>query len=167
MMPNKTGLEMAKEIKQNDPNSNIIILSAHSEVDKLLSAIDVGVIKYFIKPFDPDELLEYIISLEGSIANQLINLKDGFVFNKSSRSLYKDSQYVKLSKNEVLFLELFIKDYEAGNLIVSYDKIKSSIWGEDVSDERLRTFIRRFRDKTSKELLDNRKGQGYQIAIIS
>jgi len=167
MMPNKTGLEMAKEIKENDPNSNIIILSAHSEVDKLLTAIDVGVIKYFIKPFDPDELLEYIISLEGSIANQLINLKDDFIFNKSSRSLYKDSKYVKLSKNEVLFLELLVKKYEDEKLIVSYEDIKSSLWDENVSDERLRTFIRRFRDKTSKNLLVNLKGQGYQIAVIS
>ncbi len=167
MMPNKTGLEMAKEIKENDPNSNIIILSAHSEVDKLLTAIDVGVIKYFIKPFDPDELLEYIISLEGSIARPLVTLKDNFVFNKSSRSLYKDSKYVKLSKNEVLFLELLIKNYEDEKLIVSYEDIKSSLWDATASDERLRTFIRRFRDKTSKNLLVNLKGQGYKIAVIS
>ena len=167
MMPNKTGLEMAKEIKENNPDSNIIILSAHSEVDKLLTAIDVGVIKYFIKPFDPDELLEYIISLEGSIVNQLITLKDGFVFNKSSRSLYKDSKYVKLSKNEVLFLELLIKNYEDEKLIVPYKDIKSSLWEGSASDERLRTFIRRFRDKTSKDLLVNLKGQGYKIVVIS
>jgi len=46
MMPNKTGLEMAKEIKVINPNSKIIILSAFSDVEKLLSAIDIGVVKY-------------------------------------------------------------------------------------------------------------------------
>jgi len=167
MMPNKTGLEMAKEIKDIDSNANIIILSAFSEVDKLLTAIDVGVIKYFIKPFDPDELLEYIISLEENIAKKQITLKDGFMFNKSTKSLYKGTKYVKLSKKETLFLELLIKDYEDGNLIVSYENIKNNLWDETVSDERLRTFIRRFRDKTSKELLENLKGQGYKISIIS
>lgn len=167
MMPNKTGLDMAKEIKEIDQNANIIILSAHSEVEKLLTAIDVGVIKYFIKPFDPDELLDYIISIEDSIAKKLVNLKDGFVFNKGTKSLYKDTRYIKLSKKEVLFLDLLINSYEEGNLIVSYDKIKTNIWDEEASDERLRTFIRRFRDKTSKDLLDNLKGEGYQIIIVS
>lgn len=167
MMPNKTGLDMAKEIKEIDQNANIIILSAHSEVEKLLTAIDVGVIKYFIKPFDPDELLDYIISIEDSIAKKLVNLKDGFVFNKGTKSLYKDTRYIKLSKKEVLFLDLLISSYEEGNLIVSYDKIKTNIWDEEASDERLRTFIRRFRDKTSKDLLDNLKGEGYQIIIVS
>ena len=167
MMPHKTGLEMAKEIKKIDSNANIIILSAFSEVDKLLTAIDIGVIKYFIKPFDPDELLEYIISLEKNIDKKQVLLKGGFIFNKSTRSLYKDSKYIKLSKKEVLFLELLIKNYEDGVLIVSYDDIKDNLWDEVVSAERLRTFIRRFRYKTSKELLENLKGQGYKIAVIS
>ena len=60
MMPNLTGLEMAKEIRKVDENIPIIILSAFSESDKFLDAIDIGVVKYFIKPFDPDELLDYI-----------------------------------------------------------------------------------------------------------
>ena len=44
--------------------------------------------------------------------------------------------------------------------------IKNALWeGEEVSDERLRTFIKRFRIKTSKRLVQNVKGQGYQIAL--
>ena len=43
MMPNMTGLEMAKEIKNIDKSVPIIILSAFSEADKFLGAIDVGV----------------------------------------------------------------------------------------------------------------------------
>ena len=167
MMPNKTGLDMAKEIKSIDSNANIIILSAFSEVDKLLTAIDVGVMKYFIKPFDIDELLNYIISLEGSVANKIITLQDNFSFNKATRSLYKDLKFVKLTKKELLFLELFIKKYEDGFCLIKSYEIKKHLWDDEVSDERLRTFIRRFRDKTSKTLLQNLKGEGYQIAIIS
>ncbi|WP_457748969.1 response regulator transcription factor [Sulfurimonas sp.] len=160
MMPNKTGLEMAQEIKQNDPNSNIIILSAFSEVDKLLSAIDIGVIKYFIKPFDPDEVLAYILSLEKSIGNKRIELQGGFVFNTTTKSLYKNSKYIALSKKELLVLETLLE-----NSFLKYEEIKKIIWKEEVSDERLRTFIKRFREKTSKELLINVKAQGYQIAL--
>jgi len=164
MMPNKTGLEMAKEIKIINPNSKIIILSAFSEVEKLLSAIDTGVIKYFIKPFDPDELLTYILSLDEVIGNKLINLQDGFVFNKTTKSFYKDKKYIALSKKEIVFLEILLKNYEDTKTIVRYEDIKKLLWNEQVSDERLRTFIRRFREKTSKELIVNVKMQGYQIA---
>lgn len=165
MMPNKTGLEMAKEIKTINPNSKIIILSAFSDVEKLLSAIDIGVVKYFIKPFDPDEVLEYILSLEAVIGNKLMNLQDGFIFNKTTKSLYKNNRYIALSKKEVLFLEALLKNYENDKTILEYEDIKKMIWNETVSDERLRTFIRRLREKTSKELFINIKGRGYQIAL--
>ncbi len=165
MMPNKTGLEMAKEIKSINPNSKIIILSAFSDVEKLLSAIDIGVVKYFIKPFDPDEVLTYILSLETVMENKLINLQDGFIFNKTTKSLYKNNRYITLSKKEVLFLEALLKNYENEKTILEYEDIKKMIWNEMVSDERLRTFIRRLREKTSKELLINVKGRGYQIAL--
>ena len=165
MMPKKTGLEMAQEIKIIDKNIPIIILSAFSETDKLLNAIDVGIVKYFIKPFDPDELLEYIKSLENSFNQRTIVFKDNFKYNRTKKALYKQYKYIKLSKREKDFLELLIYEYENNNYVVDSTTIKKEIWGEVVSDDRLRTFIRRFREKTSKELVENIKGEGYKITI--
>ena len=165
MMPNKTGLKMAKEIKAINPESKIIILSAFSDVEKLLSAIDIGVVKYFIKPFDPDEVLEYILSLEAIIEEKTIPLNDGFIFNKTTKSLYKNNRYIALSKKEVLFLAALVKNYEKERTVLEYEEIKKMIWNEVVSNERLRTFIKRLREKTSKELLVNVKEQGYQIVL--
>ncbi|MEA1892840.1 MAG: response regulator transcription factor [Campylobacterota bacterium] len=158
MMPKMTGLEMAKEIKRLDATMPIVILSAFSEADKFLGAIDVGVVKYFIKPFDPDELLEYIDSLEELIGFKEIKLTCGFTFNKMKKSLYKDARFVKLSKREVQLIELLVSKN-----IVDDKMIKITLWDEEVSDERLRTFIRRFRDKTSKGLVENVKGEGYLL----
>jgi len=159
MMPNMTGLDMAKEIKILDKSVPVIILSAFSETDKFLDAIDIGVIKYIIKPFDPDELLEYIESLQEIIEDKLIELSDGFAFNKAKKSLYKNGRYVSLTKKEIRFFELLVQNH-----IVEYEIIKNDLWeGEDVSDERLRTFIRRLRAKTSKDLIKNIKSQGYLV----
>ena len=162
-MPKMSGLEMAKEIKTVDSSVPIIILSAFSETEKLLNAIDVGVVKYFIKPFDPDELLEYIASLEEHFGAREIQLRDAYVYNKAKKTLYKKSRYIALSKKERLFLELLLAYYEKEVYVVSDVAIKKYLWDEDVSDERLRTFIRRFRAKTSKELIKNIKAEGYQI----
>jgi DNA-binding response OmpR family regulator len=44
--------------------------------------------------------------------------------------------------------------------------MKLKLWDDDdITDERVRTFIKRFRQKTSKTLINNIKGQGYQIII--
>ena len=165
MMPNLTGLEMAKEIRTIDEKIPIIILSAFSESDKFLDAIDIGVVKYFIKPFDPDELLDYIESIGEKIGSRLIKLRGGFSFNLTTKSLYKNSRYVALSKNESKFMQLLLENHEEDNCVVSAEVIKKSLWeDEEVSSERLRTFLRRIRGKTSKDLVLNLKGQGYQIA---
>jgi DNA-binding response OmpR family regulator len=161
MMPNMTGLEMAKEIKNIDKSVPIIILSAFSEADKFLGAIDVGVVKYFIKPFDPDELLGYIESLEEIIHSKIVKLSGTFTFNRTKKTLYKDGRYLSLTKKEIQFFDLLLqKD------IVEYSIIKKTLWvDEDVSDERLRTFIKRLRAKTAKDLIQNIKSQGYAISI--
>jgi DNA-binding response OmpR family regulator len=163
MMPIMSGLEMAKEIKKIDANTPIIILSAYSETEKFLDAIDVGVVKYFIKPFDLDELLEYILSLESMLESKLIALEEGFAFNRVTTSLYKDSKFVALTKKEKLFMQLLLKNRE----MVDDAIIKETLWeDEEVSDERVRTFIKRLRVKTSKNLIKNITGQGYAIGVI-
>lgn len=163
-MPRMSGLEMAKELKSINPNIPVIILSAFSEREKLFNAIDVGVAKYFLKPYDPDEILEYISSIADELGSKIVELCDGFSFNKTSHALYRDSRFVALSKNENKFITLLV---ENENKILDDETIKIAIWGEDVSDERLRTFLRRLRAKTSKTLIINVKGLGYKLRFFS
>ena len=166
-MPKLSGLEMAQKIKTLNTNVPIIILSAFSDTDKFLNAIDVGVVKYFIKPFDPDELLEYISLISENLESKLIELEDEFSFNLTTKSLYKNARFVSLTKKENVFMQLLLKNID-GIKNVSDETIKNELWkNEEVSDERLRTFIRRLRAKTSKKLILNFKGEGYQIATSS
>ncbi|MDP2893463.1 MAG: response regulator transcription factor [Sulfurimonas sp.] len=162
MMPRMSGLEMAQELRKINPDIHIIILSAFSEKEKLLGAIDIGINKYFLKPFDTDELLDYIQSITPKLSDRLIKLDDGFVFNKSTNSLYKKDRFVPLTKNEMKFLSLLLDNQES---VIDDTLIKKNLWEEDVSDERVRTFIRRLRAKTSKKLIKNVKGVGYQLAF--
>ena len=163
MMPRMSGLDMAKELKLIDSSIPIIILSAFSEKEKLFSAIDIGITKYFLKPFDTDELLDYIKTISSKLTDKVIKLSEGFIFNKTTNSLYKNDRYVALSKNEIKFLSLLLNE---SNGVVSDILIKENLWSEeDISDERVRTFIRRFRAKTSKKLVQNVKGVGYQLSF--
>ncbi len=164
MMPNLDGLEMTLKIKEKDSNVPIIVLSAFGDQEKLLKAIDVGINKYFIKPFDPDELLEYIVSISGKLKNDLIILEDDFKFNKETNNLYKDDKYIALTKRESILLQLLIKNPKD---MITNDLINKELWNDgSSSEERLRTFIKRFRVKTSKKLINNIKGQGYQLVLV-
>lgn len=161
MMPDLTGLEMAYKIKKINPDIPIVILSAYSDKDKFLNAIDIGVVKYFIKPFDPDELLEYINTIDFGFDKKRISLIDGLEFNKNSTTLYKNNKHIPLSKRESQFLFLLLQNNQD---IIDTQTIQEKLWeNQEVSDERLRTFIKRLRLKTSKNLIQNIKGQGYQI----
>ena len=164
MMPFCDGLEMTLKIKELDESTPIIILSAHSDKDKLLKAIDLGINKYFIKPFDPDELIEYISKIAPKLQKEKqVLLKEGFIFDNNSLSLYKNNISIELTKREKEFFYLMIKN--KNNLVLS-QTIKNKLWDEDVNAEVLRTFIKRVRIKTSKDLIENISGQGYLVSIL-
>jgi len=160
MMPDLTGLEMAQELKKINPDVQIIILSAFSQTEKLLSAIDIGVAKYFIKPFDPDDLLAYIVSINKKLQNDIVVLSDKLKFNKKTKSLYKNDTYISLTKREKTFLQLLLPL----NTLVTNKTIAKELWqDQSVNEEKIRTFIKRFRLKLTQNLLQNIKGQGYKL----
>ncbi|MCG3674409.1 response regulator transcription factor [Aliarcobacter butzleri] len=162
-MPNLDGLEMCQKIRE-ESNIPIVILSAYSQKEKLLKAIDLGINKYFIKPFDIEEFLEYLKNLSKNIKKiKTYKLKDNFVFDNNSVCLYKDEILINLTKREREFLNILIKNK---NSLVKKEDIKTLLWNEDVSDERLRTFIKRLRLKTSKDLVENVSSQGYLVSVF-
>lgn len=162
MMPNLDGLEMTKEIKKIDDKTPIVVLSAFSDKDKLLKAIDVGITKYFIKPFDPEEVLEYLIFLANKMdKNRIVCLNEFFSFDVNTNNLFENEALVNITKREKKFISLLLKNK---NIITSVEAIKTELWEDsEVSDERLRTFVKRLRAKTDKELIKNISGQGYVI----
>ncbi len=165
MMPLCDGLEMTQKIKEFDEVTPIIILSAHSDKEKLLKAIDTGINKYFIKPFDPEDLITYIKKIAPKLNKQKkVLLKENFTFDNNTMTLYEKGKIVNITKREKDFLYLLIKHQ---NILVSTEEIKSTLWKEEVSDERLRTFIKRLRLKMSKDIIENVLGQGYLISPLN
>ena len=164
MMPFCDGLEMTLKIKELDESIPIIVLSAHSDKEKLLKAIDLGINKYFIKPFDPEELLEHINKLALKLNKQKQSkLKEDFIFDNNSLSLYKNNSLISLTKREKELFYLLIKHK---NQLVTTKDLKENLWNDEVNDEALRTFIKRVRIKTSKDLIENVSGQGYLISVL-
>lgn len=53
-LPDSDGLTVLKHIKENDPDTLVIMLTAHSTVDNAVEAMKHGAYRYANKPFDAD-----------------------------------------------------------------------------------------------------------------
>jgi two-component system chemotaxis response regulator CheY len=57
-MPGKTGLEVVQEIRAQDANVPIIMVTTEAEKGRVMQAIQAGVSDYLVKPFTADTLRE-------------------------------------------------------------------------------------------------------------
>ncbi len=163
LMPVMNGLEMSKIIKDISKNTPIILLTAFSEKEKLLTAIDIGIDKYLIKPIDVDELLKTIkeIASKKLSIDDVVNLINDYQFNRTKHILYKNNQKIELTKKELRFISVLVDGIGS---FVPHDEIKAKVWSnKNVNDAAVRTFIKRFRAKTDYNFIKNISGLGYQI----
>ncbi len=163
LMPIRDGLEMAKDIKQISRETPIIVLSAFSEKERLLKAIDVGIDKYLIKPIDPDELMLTVnyIADELLSLDKIVELGSGYQFDKNRKVLVKAGETIALTRKELLFISILVRNL---GVFVLHEEIKKYVWtNKNVSDAAIRTFIKRVREKTGKEFIKNVPGLGYKI----
>jgi DNA-binding response OmpR family regulator len=164
LMPKLNGLELLKKLREENEKLPIILLSAYSDTSKLLQAIDNGVSKYFIKPLDPDELLEYLVTLIPKLETiHIVELGNNFSYNKAKKQLLNNKSIISLTKRELDFILLLLEqdEYLADNQL-----IKKALWKEEnIPNERVRTFIRRLRNKTSKEFIINNSSLGYSLSL--
>jgi len=163
-MPIMDGMSLAKEIKKISKCVPVILLTAHSQKERLFLAIDIGVNKYLVKPFTPDKLLDEIcrVAKEYLQKDKILRLNDNLYFDQIRRELLsRDKKAISLTKKELEFLELLIKNR---NRVVTTKEISNIIWKDEAFTEAaLRALVKRVRQKTSKELIKNFPGIGYKL----
>ncbi|MEN0111677.1 MAG: response regulator, partial [Planctomycetota bacterium] len=57
-MPRKSGLDVIKEVRKQDTDVTIIMVTTEAEKARVLEAIQAGVSDYLVKPFTADTLRE-------------------------------------------------------------------------------------------------------------
>lgn len=60
VMPTKNGLEAIKEIKQENPQARILVLSSFDNDENVFAAIKAGALGYLLKDSSPQQLLQAI-----------------------------------------------------------------------------------------------------------
>ena len=62
-MPGMTGLEMVRALREKGYRTPVVILSALSDSDTILEAVDLGIVKYHVKPVDTAVLVKEVQAL--------------------------------------------------------------------------------------------------------
>lgn len=111
MMPKMTGLELISKLKEENYDTNFIVLSAFQEFKYAKRAMNMGAENYLLKPIDTDELSENLKKIYKNI-----KLKEK---NMSDKSIVKNNLLLKLLTEE--HEESTISNLEELNIVFKED----------------------------------------------
>lgn len=163
-MPKLNGIDMASYIRAHDKDVQIIIATAHWDTQYLLKAVELQLVKYIIKPITKDKLigaLEQSIKLIDDKSKFNLSLSSTCQYNAYEKVIYDNNEEVKLTKNELLFLDL-LSHYHSR--VVKYEEIENAIWAyEGMSQDAIRSLVRGLRKKVPDGAIENISGIGYRL----
>ena len=152
ILPGTNGFELMKYIREN-ADVPVIFLSASSEDDNIVHALELGADDYIVKPFSPTELVARIEAslrkaAKGTGAEgyrQPYRLAEVSI-DYAERSVTVAGSPVKLTATE--YKVLFELSINAGR-VLTHEQLLHRVWGADYSGEGhlVRVFIGNLRRK--------------------
>ncbi len=170
-MPKIDGLSLAKKIREIDRDVKIIITTAYGEQDKLLEAIELYLIKYILKPIEPNILIEAIGKAIYEITHsQNANSKNIFLldrdvtWNRESEILSNRSSEIKLTKNERRLLSFLSTDKSrVYTFFEIFDHLSYDDFDKEYDANQIRALVKLIRKKIPKNSIINVYGEGYRF----
>lgn len=163
-LANDSGLDFIKRIRQTDRNTRAIITSAYTNLDYLLEATELNLLKYIVKPINSEKLLEsFELFLDSFEGNNIFVIREDFLINFDKSLVEYKEEEMDLTKKENIFLKLLLDK----NRVVTYEEIQNYFCEDDtiMTQNALRLFIKNLRKKLPKDFLKNVQGVGYFINI--
>lgn len=166
-IPNITGFELLKNIRQNNINIPIIFITSRHTADDVKIGFNSGCDDYIKKPFELSELqlrIENVKRLRQIDNHGQIKIDNDTFYNYEKKVIIRNNEEFNLSKIEAKILEYFLKNK---NKAISIDEISVNNWLYDEMPESttIRTYIKNLRKKLNDETITTLKGIGYRFNI--
>ena len=163
-MPFMGGFELLDELKKRASRSYKIIVSAHTDTELLINAVNNDIDRYIIKPVTERQLFDAFEAYIQKMEQQTEDLKilfPGILFDIDKRELVINDTRVHLNNKETLLLKLLIQERDR---TYTYEEIENQVWGEkSMSLTSLRSVVRDIRKKTGEKIIKNVSGIGYRL----
>ena len=170
-MPFINGLDVAKFVRTTNKDIPIIMLTAHAEQEKLLTAIPLGLSTYLLKPIDNKSLTQTMMNIINEIQDRdIIPIKEKLWWNKINSNLFYNDKNIKLTKKENKLVTLLLN---AIGEYFTHDTLIIQIWDDEIPDashdNKLHQLVYRLNKKVNEvtnsdtQLIENTYTLGYRI----
>ncbi len=162
MPPGDTGIDLIKRIREEDSKTRIIVTSAHTDLEYMLTAAELHLVKYIIKPITQEKLMDALEAfLKTHDESKIYTINETWFFDYSKSIISNGDEDFNLTKKESKFLKLLLTK----NRIITYEEMENHIWDEDsvMTQNAMRLFIKNFRKKLPEKSLKNIQGTGYRL----
>ena len=173
MLPKINGIEILKEIRNNNINVKVIMLTAKSSLDDKLIGFEYGANDYITKPFHIEELIARVnaqLRKNEKNTNKDILIFGDIKLNIKTSTIFcvKNNETINISYKELMILEYLINN---SNQIISKEQIYDKIWGIDTDFEsnNLEAYLSFVRKKL--KIIDSNvtikaiRGMGYKLEV--
>ncbi|MEA3370045.1 MAG: response regulator transcription factor [Campylobacterota bacterium] len=166
-MPNLDGLSMISKIRESDKETKIIIMSAHSDTEKLLHAVELNLVTYLIKPIKIETLKKVLFDTVEKIksSSSKVYLGSDMYWDTKENRLYSNAEHIILKERESMLMTLLCSK---GNQAFSNETIFEYLYTKSdkaYSEYAITSLIKRLRSKLPKNIIHNEYGSGYKIRI--
>ncbi len=175
-LPDMDGVEIIKKIREWS-NMPIIVISARSEDEDKIEALDAGADDYLTKPFSVEELLARLRVMQRRIALLQLdnNVNKSSIYTNGKLKIdyvagcaYKNDEELKLTPIEYKLLCILAKNT---GKVLTHKYITQKIWGSawDSNVASLRVFMATLRKKLgndSNSYIQTHVGIGYRMLKV-
>ena len=168
MLPSINGFDVLKNLKSFNSLTPVIILSALSSTENVITGLDLGAIDYLKKPIELDELLARIRALQRRTLNQAtskLKIKDLMV-DLLKREVTRNNKKINLSNREFALLEFLMSN---ANHVVTKTQILEKVWeinfdpGSNVIEVHLYQLRKKIDKGFDEQLIHTVVGRGYVL----
>ena len=132
MLPHKNGFEILKELREENINSKILMLTAKNTIDDKMIGFNSGADDYLTKPFHMEELLARVnvqLRKKNNANTEILSLGD-ITLNIKSMELSNsiENHKVKIIGKEFHLLEILMNN---PNRVMEKEQLFLKVWGYD------------------------------------
>ena len=171
MLPDMSGIEVCKYIRQKFDQVGIIMLTAKAQEEDKLEGFISGADDYMVKPFSIKELLVRVAALLRRVKKEESSMKlnkivsEPFTLDLDNRKLFKDSREIELTPTEFSIVKYLMVNAKQS---LSRDQILTEVWGNNylydfkIVDVNIRRIRNKIEDDPSKpKYIQTIWGYGY------
>jgi DNA-binding response OmpR family regulator len=158
-LPDGSGMNVIRQLKDTKSPSGIIIISARDSIDDKITGLDIGADDYITKPFELSELnarIRSVIRRRNFDGHTEITFRE-IVISPEEHAVRVNGELISLTKKEYDLLVYFISNK---NRVLTKSAIAEHLWGDEMDMADSFDFIYAHL-KNLRKKIESKKGENY------